>query len=44
MGDRENNEPAARLMITDTEAYDLIDRIIAAIGPRRPGPPPELQD
>lgn len=35
MGNGENHEPAISLIITDTEAYELIDRIIAAIGPRR---------
>jgi len=35
MGNGETHEPAVDLIITDDEAYELIDRIIAAIGPKR---------
>ena len=35
MGTGEAHEPAISLIITDTEAHELIDRIITAIGPRR---------
>lgn len=40
MGNTGTDEPAVSLIISDTEAYDLIGRIIGAIGPPDPEPGP----
>jgi hypothetical protein len=41
MGNAGSDEPAVSLIISDTEARDLIARIIDAIGPQQPDPPLE---